>query len=188
MTEQDINQSSGQQTKPKSNKSWMIVAITFVLISIGLGSYGFITIRNLNNKINSLNSQVSDLQNKKKTLEDAAAAAASAAVKATVAVNTTTSKTDQDKIVSALRSQCSEKYVNSENGSTIGADLQVYNIKSINGNYAQASYVCKGANEGPEVILVKTNDNWNVVASGIGPFVEDAVRNLYSIPANLPQY
>ena len=50
----------------KSANIWMIVAIIFIIITIGLGIYGFVTIRNQNNKINNLNSQVNDLQNTQK--------------------------------------------------------------------------------------------------------------------------
>lgn len=65
------NPSMGNAMPKKSVNVWMIVAIIFILIIIGLGVYGFITISNMNNKISNLNNQVTDLQNKNKALEDA---------------------------------------------------------------------------------------------------------------------
>lgn len=91
MPEEKLQEPS-EVKKANSNKAWMIIAIIFILTSIGLGIYGFITIRNMNNKINNLNSQVADLQNKKKTLEDAVAAAATAATKAATSTNQLTVK------------------------------------------------------------------------------------------------
>jgi hypothetical protein len=76
------------ETIPKKSVNvWMIVAIVFILITIGIGIYGFITIRNQNNKINNLNNQLTDLQNKKKTLEDTVATAATAAAKTVTSSN-----------------------------------------------------------------------------------------------------
>ena len=169
--------------KPKSNKSWMVATIVLVVLLVAGAVYAVTAIRNQNNKIKNLNSQVSDLQNKKKVLEDAATAAAKVVTQA-VADNAATSS-DQSMIAAALKAQCAEKYTST---SSAGPDVKQYTIKSIAGNYAQANYECKGADEGPEVILVKQNGNWNVVAAGLGLFVSDAVRSLYNIPASLPKY
>lgn len=166
----------------KSNKTWMIISIILILLIVALIFFGYLAMQNQNKDTNTLKSQISDLQAKNKSLEDSLAA--KPADKAEVA---TSSKTDQERILAALKSECAQSF-GQNTGSSVGADIQSYEIKTITGNYAQASYLCKGANEGPEVILVKYNDNWNVVAFGMGPFVADAVRSLYNIPASLPKY
>lgn len=168
----------------KPNKTWMIISIVLILLIIALVTFGYISMQNQNKGTNTLKSQIADLQAKNKTLEDSLAAkTADKAATAAVAVT----KTDQERILAALKSECAQSFGQNA-GSTVGADVQSYNIKTITGNYAQANYLCKGANEGPEVILVKYNDNWNVVAYGMGPFLSDTVRSLYNIPASLPKY
>jgi hypothetical protein len=65
--------------RDKSKKVWIIVAVIAILALVGVSIYGFIKLRNDNNKIKSQQAQIDDLTNKKKTLEDAAAAAAATA-------------------------------------------------------------------------------------------------------------
>lgn len=64
--------------KSKSNKVWMILFVISLLALVGIGIYGYTVISNDNKTIKDQQSQINDLQNKKKTLEDAAAAAAAA--------------------------------------------------------------------------------------------------------------
>ena len=163
--------------KDKSKTAWIVVSIILLLALIGIGAYGYMQITKLNKSNKDKDATISDLQNKKKTLESAAAAAATAVTQAV-----TTSATDQEKIIVALRAQCAESY--QPESPKVGPDLGSYNIKTINNGYAQASYLCSNAPEGPEAILVKQKDNWVVVAQGIGDIVSTAVRNLYSIPAS----
>lgn len=71
--------------KPKTSKTWMIVAVIAIVVAVLLTSlsiYGYMKIKNLDKQVKDQQAQISDLQNKKKTLEDAAAAAASAATSA----------------------------------------------------------------------------------------------------------
>ena len=64
--------------RDKSKKVWIILFVITLLALIGLGVYGYIRLKNDNNKIKSQQAQIDDLTNKKKTLEDAAAKAATA--------------------------------------------------------------------------------------------------------------
>lgn len=69
---------------PKRDKSktvWIVLTIVLLLALIGLGVYGYMRITKLNKLVSDQQATINDLQNKKKTLEDAAAAAATAATK-----------------------------------------------------------------------------------------------------------
>ncbi|MCX6805990.1 MAG: hypothetical protein NTY56_00895 [Patescibacteria group bacterium] len=68
--------------RDKSKKVWIILFVISLIALIGLGVYGYIKIQSDRKKINDQQAQISDLQNNKKTLEDAAAAAATAVTKA----------------------------------------------------------------------------------------------------------
>lgn len=68
--------------KDKSKKVWIVLFVITLLALIGLGVYGYTKVQSDNKKINDQQAQIDDLQNKKKTLEDAAAAAATAVTKA----------------------------------------------------------------------------------------------------------
>ena len=64
---------------PKRDKSkavWIVLTIVLLLALIGLGAYGYMRITKLNKSVSDQQATINDLQNKKKTLEDAAAAAA----------------------------------------------------------------------------------------------------------------
>ena len=167
------NPSMGNAMPKKSVNVWMIVAIIFILISIGLGVYGFITIRNQNNKINSLNSQVSELQNIKKTLEDTAAAAAKAVV------SSTSAKSDNDSINTSVINYL-EAAVGSKNN-------QTFKIESVKINTAKTfATVGVGVLEngqrasGFSVILKKVNNSWIVISQGQQSIPEDVTK--YGIP------
>ncbi len=167
------NPSMGNAMPKKSVNVWMIVAIIFILISIGLGVYGFITIRNQNNKINSLNSQVSDLQNKKKTLEDAAAAAAKAVV------SSANTKSDSDLINSSV-----VNYLEAAEGSK---NNQTFKVESVKINTAKTfASVGVGVLEngqrtsGFNVVLKKVNGSWIVISQGQQSVPEDVTK--YGIP------
>lgn len=69
---------------PSNKKSmiWMIVAIVAIVALLGSIAYGYISMKNLNKKISDQQSQINELSNTKKTLEDAASAAATAATNA----------------------------------------------------------------------------------------------------------
>ena len=69
---------------PKRDKSkavWIVLTIVLLLALIGLGAYGYMRITKLNKSVSDQQATINDLQNKKKTLEDAAAAAATAVTK-----------------------------------------------------------------------------------------------------------
>lgn len=68
--------------KDKSKKVWIVLFVITLLALMGLGVYGYTKIQTDNKKIKDQQAQIDDLQNKKKTLEDAAAAAATAVTKA----------------------------------------------------------------------------------------------------------
>jgi len=67
--------------KDKSKTVWIVISIILLLALIGLGVYGYMQINKLNKANKDKDATISDLQNKKKTLEDAAAAAATAVTK-----------------------------------------------------------------------------------------------------------
>ena len=60
--------------KDKSKKVWIVLTIILALALVGMGAYGYMQITKLNKDIKDKDAAISDLQNKKKTLEDAAAA------------------------------------------------------------------------------------------------------------------
>ncbi len=62
----------------------MVVAIFAIAALIGLTAFGYYKIKNLNKQISDQQAQINDLNNKKKTLEDAASAAASSAANSVV--------------------------------------------------------------------------------------------------------
>jgi len=67
--------------KDKSKTVWIVISVILLLALIGLGAYGYMQINKLNKANKDKDATISDLQNKKKTLEDAAAAAATAVTK-----------------------------------------------------------------------------------------------------------
>ncbi len=73
----------------KSSKLWIILAVILSFALVAVSIYSYMNIKNLNKKVTDQQAQITELQNKKKTLEDAAAAAASAAT--TAATNALTS-------------------------------------------------------------------------------------------------
>lgn len=154
------NPSMGNAMPKKSVNVWMIVAIIFILISIGLGVYGFITIRNQNNKINSLNSQVADLQNTKKTLEDAVATAATAATKAVTSSSQSPSDAAKTAAINWLEAETGKK-----NG-------QTFNVKTVkvskDGNFASVEILPPNSSTGNTyVILKKVNGSWVVIGESL---------------------
>ncbi len=66
----------------KSPKVWIIITILLVLLLVAISIYSYMTIKNLNKKVTDQQAQITELQNKKKTLEDAAGAAATATTNA----------------------------------------------------------------------------------------------------------
>lgn len=171
----------------KGGKVWMVLTIILALALIGMGIYGYIKFKDLNNQITAQQTEISNLQNTKKTLEDAASAAATAATNAAAKAvgNAISSQTDKDMIEAAIKADCAQQNAAK---TEVGPTDKTFNIKSISGNYAQASFLCTGANEGPETILVKSNGNWVIVAKGIGEFVPAKVRAEYNIPSTLPKF
>ena len=162
----------GNAMPKKSVNVWMIVAIVLILITIGLGVYGFINIRNQNNKINNLNSQVADLTNKKRTLEDAAAAAAKAVV-------SSATKTDNELVNTATIN-----YLEAQVGVKNNQTFKIENVK-INSAKTFAT-VSIGVLEngqrtsGYSVILKKVNGVWVPILAGQQSLPEDVT--LYGIP------
>ncbi|GDX62563.1 hypothetical protein LBMAG34_0970 [Candidatus Saccharibacteria bacterium] len=147
------NPSMGNAMPKKSVNVWMIVAIIFILIIIGLGVYGFITIRNQNNKINSLNSQVSDLQNTKKTLEDAVAAAAKDVAQSTVSTQGTTDE--------ALIAQAKNRILTQTDVKTVNAT-----ITEKKGDFAKISYNINSQNNASSMVFKKVNGTWQFIYAG----------------------
>jgi flagellar biogenesis protein FliO len=167
------NPSMGNAMPKKSVNVWMIVAIIFVLISIGLGVYGFIAIRNQNNKINNLNSQVADLQNTKKALEDAAAAAAKAAV------NTATNKTDND-LVNTSTTNYLESAVGAKNNQTFKIETVKINTAKTFATVGVGVLENGQRTSGFNVILKKVNNSWVVISEGQQSVPEEVTK--YGIP------
>ena len=99
---------AGQPSSGGSGKIWMILTIVFGLLLIALGVFTYIRIGDLNKQIssqsaqiNTLNSQVSELQAKNTELTEAAAKAATA----------TTTKTDDELTVAVAQTDCQAQVV-----------------------------------------------------------------------------
>ncbi len=78
-TQQDIT--TDRPIKKSNSKVWMIVLAVLFVILIAVSTYGFMSVQKLNKQLKDQQTQINELQDKKKTLEDAASAAAAAAVK-----------------------------------------------------------------------------------------------------------
>ena len=172
--------------KDTAKMVWMIIAIIAIIALIGSIAFGYMSMKNLNKKISDQQAQINDLQNTKKTLEDAASAAATAATNAAAKAvgNAISGQTDTTMIESAIKADCAQQNAAK---SEVGPTIKTFTVKSVNGNYAQASFQCNGASSGTEAILVKSSGNWVIVAKGSGDFVPDKVRTEYNIPSSLPK-
>ena len=164
--------SMGNAMPKKSVNVWMIVAIIFILIAIGLGVYGFITIRNQNNKINNLNSQVADLTNKKKNLEDAAAAAATAVTKA---VSTNQTATDE-----ALIAQAKNKILSNLTNKTANVNIAERNGDFVRVTYSTSDQAVPGPG-GSSMTFKKVNGTWQFIYAGQLNPCTDLIA-LYGVP------
>jgi len=159
--------------KDKSKKVWIALFVITLLAFIGLGVYGYTKVQSDNKKIKDQQAQIDDLQNTKKTLEDAAAAAAKAAV------NTVTNKTDNDLINTATTNYLE---------SAIGAkNNQTFKIETVKINTAK-TFATVGVGvldngqrtSGFNVILKKVNNSWVVISEGQQSVPEEVTK--YGIP------
>lgn len=169
--------------RDKAKKVWMIIAVIFLVALIGMGVYGYMQMKKLNQQIKDQQAQIDDLNNKKKTLEDAAAAAAKAATDAAAkaVTNVASQKSDEEMVKEALANRCAQF-----NG-VKAPFLKAYRIDLIDGSFAQGSYICTNAQDGPIAVLKKTNGTWYVVSEGLGDeIVKSDTRNLYGIPNKFP--
>lgn len=170
--------------KDKGKMIWMVVAIVVIIALIGVVVYGYMQMTKLNNEITSQKAQISDLQNTKKTLEDAASAAATAATNAAAnavgsAIN---GQTDSQQFTNIATTYCGAL----ANGK---AELAKPVRSAINGSYAEVSLICSGSQDGPTAVLKKVNNTWFaiVIKQGLpNEIVSDEVRKLYAIPAGIP--
>ncbi len=168
--------------KDTAKTVWMIVAIVAIVALIGLGIYGYKKTQDLNKKISDQQMQIDELNNTKKTLEDAAAAAAKAATDAAAnAVKNAANQQSNDELIkTALTNQC-QLYQ-----TTTSPYLKSYKIQQVENNFAQAAYICNPGEDGPTAILKKVNNQWFIVAQGIGEIVTNDERTNYGIPAKYP--
>jgi hypothetical protein len=72
------------KTHKKNNPVWIVVAVVAIVALIALGIYSYLKIKSLNKKVSDQQGQITELQNSKQTLEDAAKAAAASAANAAV--------------------------------------------------------------------------------------------------------
>ncbi len=79
LAQQDIT--ADRQIKKSNSKVWIVVSAVLLVILVAVSIYGYMSIQKLNKQLKDQQAQITELQDKKKTLEDAASAAASAAVK-----------------------------------------------------------------------------------------------------------
>lgn len=173
-------------------KAWMIIAIIALVALIGLGVYGYTKIKDLNKKISDQQAQIDELNNKKKTLEDAAAAAAKAATDAAAkAVTNATAGSDEDQVIAAAKNRC-EAEVDPSTGKarvfalgTIGSSGKKVAYAS-NKTFAEVNAGCTNTagqeGSGSAYILKKVNGSWVVVTVGQGE--DPAMTKLYGIPSN----
>jgi len=168
--------------KDKAKTAWMIIAIVALVALIGLGIYGYTQMQKTNQKIKDQQAQIDELNDTKKTLEDAAAAAAKAATDAAAkaVTNAVTKQTDEELIKTALTNQC-QLYQGKAS-----PYLKTYKIQQVENNFAQAAYICNPGEDGPTAILKKVNNQWFIVSQGIGEIVTNEARTNYGIPAKYP--
>lgn len=161
----------------KSSKAWMIIAFVAILALVVSLVFGYMQIKKLNDEITSQKAQISDLQNTKKTLEDAAKAAATAVTK------TVTTPTDSEAIKTAAINY-QEAMVGQKNGQTF--TIEAVTINKTNSNFATAGVqgLTNGKPDtgGASMVLKKVNGNWVVVFAGQNADAE--VNKMFGIPTN----
>lgn len=180
--------------RSKAKVVWMIIAIIAILALIGLGIFSYMKIKSLNQTISNQQSQISDLQNKQKSLEDAAAAAGKAAADAAAnAVKNAVTGSDDDQVIAATKAYCEVK-VDPSNGkafvfsvnSTATPNTTKKVVYANNKTFAEMSGACKspveGTGSGNFYVLKKSNNNWVVVSEGGTP--DQAQVSKYAIPSN----
>jgi len=158
--------------KDKSKKVWIVLFVITLLALIGLGVYGYTKVQSDNKKIKDQQAQIEDLQNNKKTLEDAAAAAKAA-------LNTATNKSDNDLINTATINYL-EAVVGAKNNQTF--KIEDININSSK-NFATVSIgVLQNGQRttGYAVVLKKVNGSWVPILQGQQTLPEDVTK--YGIP------
>lgn len=169
-----------KETNQKSNKVWMIVVIVAIIALVGLGIYSFITIRKLNKQISDQKSQITQLNSQIPDKDKKISELESQINSLKTPQTSSTTQTDEQKIIQVLKNQC-EAYKGGR------AELAKYSIKAIKGNFAQASYICVGAQDGPIAILKRAGNAWWIVAQGLGEnLVTQEQRLQYGIPSEFP--
>lgn len=174
--------------KTGGSKVWMIVAIIAILALIGLGIYGFMSMKKLNQQIKDQQTQIDELSNSKKTLEDAAAAAAKSAVSTVIS---TSAGSDDDQVTTATKNYC-EALVNPNTGKprvfamgTTGPNGKKV-VYASNKTFARVNADCTytGVQEGSgsAYISKKVNGTWVVIDVGQQENPE-ATKN-FGIPNN----
>ncbi len=169
---------------PKRDRAktvWIIVAIISLVALVGLAAFGYVKIKNLNKQINDQQAQISDLENKKKTLEDAASAAAASAAKSAVntAINAISASTsDQDKIKLAISDYCAaqSKTVIVRSGAMINfsADKKAATVSNV---------ACNSDDRGA-FTLKKGNNDWVVLQ--FGQSQPDTLTTQFNLPSSYP--
>lgn len=187
MNQQEQNQhhsSTDHIQLPKRDRAktvWMVVAIVAIAALIGLVAFGYYKIKNLNKQISDQQAQINDLNNKKKTLEDAASAAASSAAKSAVntAINAVTSSTsDQDKIKLAISDYCA-----AQSKTVIVRTSAMINF-SADKKAATVSNVACASDDRGAFTLKKGNNDWVVLQ--FGQSQPDALTAQFNLPSTYP--
>ncbi len=169
---------------PKRDRAktvWIVVAVIAIAALIGLAVFGYVKVKNLNKQISDQQAQITELNNKKKTLEDAASAAASAAAKSAVntAINAVTSSTsDQDKIKLAISDYCA-----AQSKTVIVRTGAMINFSSDKKAATVSKVVCNSGDEGA-FTLKKGNNDWIVLQ--FGQSQPDTLTSQFGLPNTYP--
>lgn len=174
---EEQSQQPAQESQATTNKSKPVLkglAVMIAIIVAAAGAYYYTNQQAVKDKA-ALSSQIDDLKSQVSTLQ--ASAKAEMATPATVAPAT---KSDTELITAVLAGECNVMV------NTVPSKNKI-TVKSVSNGFAQATYLCGGHQEGPEVILKKTNDTWTVVWTGLGnPDSTDYTQ--FGIPKTLPKY
>lgn len=165
--------------KSGGGKTWMIIAIIAIIALIGLGIFGYMQMKKLNQEISSQKAEIASLNNKNQELETSLKAAEEEVVAVKKTTTTTTTQTDDQQIITSVANyvKATDKNVKSVKV-TVTKKEGAFAFATVEPSPADAG-------RGGGAILKKENGNWVVIYTGVGrPDTQEA--NTLGLPQGEP--